>query len=169
MGKQERGSTAGGARWPRDAAVGVVLGCLAGIVQVVAAQAVGLLVGRREGADIAPRFVQRTANQFGESLSRPSRWFLATVFHFGYAAGWGALYAVSREARVSRQIPPWLGGSLLGMLIYALAFSRFGAGPQVGSESHPDRRDEREWAIHGTSAFSFALALAYEDRYLRGR
>ena len=29
--------------------------------------------------------------------------------------------------------------------------------------------DENEWAIHGTSAFSFALALAYEDRYLRGR
>ena len=44
-----------------------MLGCLAGTVQVVAAQAVGLLVGRRDGADIAPRFVQRTANQFGES------------------------------------------------------------------------------------------------------
>jgi hypothetical protein len=169
MRNQEWGGTLREARWPRDVAIGVGLGWLAGIVQVIAAQAVGLLVGRREGADIAPRFVQRTANQFGKSLSRPPRWFLATLFHFGYASWWGALYAISREARLSRQIPPWLAGSLLGMLIYAAAFSRFGAGTQVGAESHPDRRDESEWAIHGTSAFSFALALAYGYRYLRGR
>jgi hypothetical protein len=169
MDNREQGGTARGARWPRDAAVGAVLGCLAGVVQVVAAQAVGLLVGRRERADIAPRFMQRTANRFGTSLSRPLRWLLATVFHFGYAAGWGAAYAVAREARATRQVPPWLAGGLLGMLIYALAFSRFGAGTRVGSESHPDRRDESEWAIHGTSAFSFALAVAYGYRYLRGR
>ena len=126
-------------------------------------------MGRRERADIAPRLVQNTAKQFGGSLSRPTRWLLATIFHFGYAAGWGAAYAVAHEASEMRRVPAWLSGGVLGALIYAAAFSRLGGGTMVGAERHPDRREGRELAIQWTSALSFSLTLAYGYRWLRGR
>lgn len=169
MAAERCDGTARGPRWLRDIGVGMVTGCLAGIPQVIAAQLVGVLVGRRERADIAPRLVQNIAKQFGESLSRPSRWLLATLFHFSYAAGWGAAYAVARETRGVRRVPEWLAGGVLGLLVYAVAFSRVGTGTLVGAERPPDRRENREWAIQWTSSLSFALALAYGYRWLRGR
>src|SRR4051794_35872221 len=115
MGDEGQSGMIRGGSWLRDVTDGAVIGCCAGIGQVVGAEAVGILVGRRERADVAPRLVQRPAERFGESLSRPLRWFLATVFHFGYAAGWGAAYALARETRGVRRIPSWLAGGLLGL------------------------------------------------------
>jgi hypothetical protein len=169
MGDERRDGTARGVRVLRDIGMGMLVGCFAGIPQVIAAQVVGALLGRRERADIAPRLMQNTAKQFGESLSRPLRWLLATIFHFGYGAGWGAVYAATHEAQAMQRVPAWLSGGVLGLLIYAVAFSRVGAGTLVGAERHPDRRENRELAVQWTSALSFALTLAYAYRSLRGR
>ena len=146
---------------------GALLGNFAGVVQVVVSQIVGIATGRRERTDIAPRLVERTAERLGTSLSRAPRWTLATVFHFGYATGWGVLYALVRESRRGRRVPTWLLGSLFGGAIYAVAFSRFGAGTRVGSERHPDRREWRELVIQWASALSFALVLAYTEAWSR--
>jgi hypothetical protein len=146
---------------------GVVLGIFAGVAQVMVAQAVGLATGRRERTDIAPRLVQRTAERLGTSLSRPLRWLLATVFHFGYASGWGGLYALARASRRGRRVPAWLSGGLLGGAIYAVAFSRLGAGTQLGSERPPERREWRELLIQWASALSFALTVAYTEGWSR--
>ena len=153
----------------RRAARGMVVGCVAGIPQVAMAQLMGLLVGSRERADVGPRIVQHAAQEAGKSLSRPARWSLATVLHFAYAAFWGALYAPIVEAAGGRRVPPALGGSLLGALIYALAFSRLGMGTVTGAERHPDRRSGHEWAVQATSALTFSLTLAYLNRWLRER
>lgn len=153
----------------RRVAAGVAFGLVAGVPQVLAAQIVGGLVGKRRQADVGPRFVQRVEKKLGRSPSRSERWSLATVFHFGYAAAWGAFYAVTVEATGARRVPPILPGGLLGALIYTLAFSRLGAGTQAGSERHPNRRGKHDWAVQLTSAFSFALTLAYTYRWWRGR
>ena len=169
MGAERSDDTARRGHWLRDIGEGMVVGCFAGIPQVIAAQIVGGLVGRRERADIAPRLVQNTAEQFGESLSRPTRWLMATVFHFGYAAGWGGAYAVAQKALGARRVPEWLSGGVLGALVYVAAFSRIGGGTLVGAERHPDRRENRELAVQWTSTLSFALTLVYGYRWLRGR
>jgi hypothetical protein len=149
----------------RGAAIGVV----AGVVQVLAAQLVGLATGRRERTDVAPRLVQRSAERLGHSLSRPVRWLLAAAFHFGYAAFWGALYTALRASRGERRLPWWLAGGALGGVIYTLAFSRIGGGTLIGSERHPDRREGREQAIQWVSAFSFAFAVAYIEQRIAAR
>ncbi len=153
----------------RRVALGAAAGIFAGVPQVLAAQLVGGLVGSRGKADIGPRFVQRASEKAGESLSRPARWSLAGLFHFAYSAGWGAAYAAAIESTGAHRVPPLLTGGPLGALIYALAFSRLGAATLTGTERHPDRRGERDWAVELTSAFSFALILAYCYRWCRQR
>ena len=148
---------------------GVAAGWFAGIPQVVLAQAVGLLVGSRERADIAPRFLRQVARHTGSPLSRPMQWLLGGVFHFEYAAGWGASYAVAAELLGAKRVPPALGGGVLGALIYTAAFSRIGAATQTGAERHPDERRGYEWAVQLTSAFSYGLTMAYTYRWLRER
>jgi hypothetical protein len=152
----------------RRVAAGVASGLFAGVPQVLAAQFVGGLVGKRKQADVGPRFVQRLGKKLGKSPSRSERWSLAALFHFGYAAGWGAAYATVCEATGARRLPPLLTGGMLGALIYAIAFSRLGGGTLTGAERHPDRRSDRDWAVQLTSAFSFALILAYTYRWWRG-
>ena len=153
----------------RGATAGMAVGFLAGVPQVLAAQIVAMLLGRRERADIAPRFVQHAAEQLGQSLSPPVRWTLAMAFHFGYAAWWGAAHAAAIEALAARRVPPALSGGLLGAIIYTLAFSRTGMGPAIGAERHPDRRGWRDWLVQATSVLSFSLIVAYGYRGLRER
>jgi hypothetical protein len=125
---------------------------------------VGLATRRRERTDIAPRLVQRLAERLGQSPGRPTRWSLATVFHFGYAIFWGVLYTLVRASRVGGQAPWWLTGTALGGTIYTLAFSRIGGGTLLGSERPPARREDRERLIQFTSAFSFAFVVAYVEQ-----
>ena len=153
----------------RRVALGIVAGLFAGIPQVLAAQAVGALVGKRSEADVGPRFVQRTARLFRRAPSRPERWSLAGLFHFVYAAGWGTAYGTLVGAAGADRVPPPLAGGLLGALIYGVAFSRVGAGTLTHTERHPDRRSEQDWMVLLTSAFSFALTLAYSYRWLDRR
>jgi hypothetical protein len=146
---------------------GVTAGLLAGIPQVVLTQVeTGLLGMPREQADIGPRFVERLARQLGTSLSPPLRWLLATAFHFGYAAQWGALYAIVQECR---RMPPLIASPMLAALIYALAFSPWGAATQTGTERPAHRRRTRETLLHWTAALSFSLSTGYLYEWLRRR
>lgn len=163
-----RGRARGPQAAARRAVVGAAVGCWAGVPQVLAAQAVGAIVGNRDQADIGPRFVQRIAQKFGGSLSGPARWSLAALFHFAYAAGWGAAYAPTVGAIGLRRVPPPVGGGLLAGLIYVAAFSRVGAGTVTRSERPPERRRPYEWAIQLTAALTFALTLASSYRWLSG-
>lgn len=56
---------------------------------------------------------------------------------------------------------------MLAGLIYALAFSPWGAATQTGAERHPARRDIRETVMHVTAALSFSLTTAYVYEWLR--
>ena len=145
---------------------GLAAGLIAGIPQVVLTQIEGRFFDvPRERADIGPRFVRRLAQRFtGTTPSSPTEWLLATLFHFGYAAQWGALYALVQEWRPT---PPLVGGSMLAGLIYTLAFSPWGAATQTGTERHPARRDIRETIMHVTAALSFSLTTAYVYEWLR--
>jgi hypothetical protein len=146
---------------------GILAGLIAGIPQVVVTQIETQVFGLpREQADIGPRFVQRLAQHLGAPLSPPLHWLLATVFHFGYAAQWGGTYALLQEWR---RTPPLVGAPMLAALIYALAFSPWGAATQTGTERPPERRRNRETLLHWTAALSFSLPLAYCYEWLRNR
>jgi len=166
---EERDDTARTWTLARGVTVGTAVGFLAGVPQVMAAQVVAMVLGRRERADIAPRFVQHAAEHLGQSLSRPARWTLAIVFHFAYAAWWGAAHAAAIEALGPRRAPPAVSGGLLGAVIYTLAFSRIGMGTATGAERHPERRGWRDWVVQATSVLSFSLIVAYGYRGLRER
>jgi hypothetical protein len=156
------------ARLRQNLARGIAAGLIAGVPQVLLTQVESTAFGLpREQADIGPRFVRRLAQRgLGTSLSEPTHWLLATLFHFGYAAQWGALYALLHETRPT---PPLVGGPLLAALIYALAFSPWGAATQTGTERPPERRSNRETLLHWTAALSFSLTTAYAYRWLRRR
>ena len=148
---------------------GVTAGWIAGIPQVLLAQAVGHLLGIRERADIGPRFIRRAAQHTGRSLSTPMHWLLGGVFHFEFAAGWGTLYALAVESLGARRVPPLLGGGVLGSAIYAAAFSPLGAATRTGTERQSGQRSAGETALHCVSAFSFALTASFTYRWLRER
>ncbi|HEY3108264.1 MAG TPA: hypothetical protein VGL23_05895, partial [Chloroflexota bacterium] len=116
---------------------GVAAGLFAGVPQVLIAQAIEKPLGLpSEKADIGPRFVKRVGEQLDEPLPPAAHWGLAALFHFGYAAGWGALYGlVDRLLRP----PPAVAGPILGAVIYAAAFSPWGVGTQTGTEPDPER------------------------------
>lgn len=148
---------------------GVTAGWIAGLPQVLVAQAEAQALGIRERADIGPRFVRQAARHAGSSLSTPMQWMIGGVFHFEYAAIWGALYGLIVESLDSKRVPPLLSGSLLGAIIYAAAFSSLGAASRTGSEREVERRPVAEHLLHWSSALSFGLTAAVSYRWLRER
>jgi hypothetical protein len=139
--------------------VGAASGLVAGVPQVLLTQMEARLLGLpAEQADIGPRFVQRLAQRVDASLRQPERWLLAGAFHFAYAAWWGIVYALLQRWRPAQ---PHVGGPLLAALIYALAFSPWGAATQTGTERPTETRPTHETLLHWTAALSFALSLAY--------
>lgn len=138
---------------------GAVAGLVAGIPQVLMTQAEARLLGLPGSqADIGPRFVQRVAEHLDSQPRRHERWIIAGGFHFGYAVAWGLFYAVLQRWRPAQ---PHVGGPLLAALIYALAFSPWGAATQTGTERPVESRPTRETLLHWTAALSFSLTLAY--------
>jgi len=146
---------------------GVAAGWLAGVPQVLVTQVEAQLLGVREWADIGPRFVARAAQHTGRRLSGPQHWLLAGVFHFEYAAWWGAAYALALEPVGARRVPPLLGGALLAAVVYTAAFSPTGAATRTGAERPLERRSSRETLLHLSAAASFALTTAFLYRWLR--
>jgi hypothetical protein len=138
---------------------GVAAGLVAGVPQVLLTQAEARLLGLPpERADVGPRFVQRIGEGLEADLEHEHHWLLAGAFHFGYAALWGSVYALLQRWRPAQ---PHVGGPLLGALIYALAFSPWGAATQTGTERPVDTRPARHTLLHWTAALSFSLVLAY--------
>ena len=141
-------------------ATGAGAGLVAGIPQVLFTQAEARLLGLpRERADIGPRFVQRLDSRLEQTDLEPHHhWLIAGAFHFGYAAWWGLVYALLQRWRPAQ---PHVGGPLLAALIYALAFSPWGAATQTGTERPVDTRPVQHTLLHWTAALSFSLTLAY--------
>ena len=137
---------------------GMVAGLIAGVPQVAVTQLEALVLRTsRRRADIGPRFVQRLAEHWGEPLSPSLQWLLAAAFHFGYAASWGVVYALVESWRPAK---PHVGGPLLGALIYAVAFSPWGAATQTGTEEATETRPLEESLLQWTAALSFSLTTA---------
>ena len=142
-----------------DLAKGVLAGILAGIPQVLLSQAEArLLPVSTEQADIGPRFIRRVSEQTDAPMGPVQHWALAGLFHFGYAAAWGGLYALLQRWRPAQ---PHVGGPLLGALIYTLAFSPWGAATQTDTEHPVESRPAYDTVLHWTAALSFSLCLAY--------
>jgi hypothetical protein len=143
----------------RPILTGILAGLVAGIPQVLLTQLEAWLMPvPRSHADIGPRFVQRLGERLDARLEEHHHWLIAAAFHFGYAAWWGALYALLQHWRPSK---PHVGGPLLAALIYALAFSPWGAATQTGTERDVEERRTPETLLHWTAALSFSLTLAY--------
>lgn len=148
---------------------GVMAGWIAGIPQVVMAQVVGRLLGLSAGADVGPRFMKKATEHAGSHLSKPMHWLLGAVFHFEFAALWGALYGLLVDWRGHRRVPPLVGGGILAGFIYLAAFSPIGAATRTGAERQVGQRDSRETVMHWTAALTFALTNAFTYRWLRDR
>jgi hypothetical protein len=145
---------------------GVAAGLIAGVPQVILTQAEARLLGMPGSqADIGPRFVHRVSEHVAAPPPTLLRWLLAAAFHFVYAAGWGLVYACVQRWRPAQ---PHVGGPLLAALIYALAFSPWGAATQTGTEREVEARPMRETLLHWTAALSFSLVLAYLFGRLEG-
>lgn len=142
-------------------------GAAAGIVGSLVQVAVGKLeemefLPEREDSNFAPRLMDRLADHAGYELSKPAAWSLGTVFHLGYGAGWGALYALVRE---HRPIHPLTGGVAMGSFIYLITFPRWGGAVQTGTERPPGRRSFglELLAASVTLGFGIATAMVYEQ------
>jgi hypothetical protein len=136
---------------------GVAAGVGASIIQVIIGRAEEKLLPLpdHEDANIAPRFVDRLAEKAGIETSSTHNWALGTLFHFGYAAFWGAGYALVVQ---DRKVPPLLGGTLLGGLIYSLAFTRWGVAVQSKAERPPEKRTTRMSIVAWSVALSYGVA-----------
>lgn len=145
-----------------DLVHGMGSGLAAGVLQVMVGKAEEkLLLPSGEDADIAPRLVRRLADDLGRRVSGPTAWALGTAFHFGYAAVWGALYALARERF---RFSPLVGGAMLGGLIYGITFPSWGGAVQTHTERPPRERSRRMTfvALSVATAFGLSTAIVYE-------
>lgn len=140
----------------------LLAGAAAGLVGSVVQAAIGkseelAFLPEREDSNIAPRLMARVAEAVGEDLSTRAAWALGTVFHLGYGAGWGALYALARERR---PVDPLIGGLALGGVIYAVTFPRWGGAVQTRTERSWKRRSREMEVVAASITLGFGLATA---------
>ena len=149
----------------------LVRGALAGTAASVVQAAIGasesaLMLPEHEDANIAPRLVDRIAGDLGEDLPLEAEWILGTLFHVGYGATWGMLYALAED---ELNLHPAVGGAALGALIYAITFPRWGVAVQTDVERPPEARTTRMTFVAASVAMSFGLATAFASHALRPR
>lgn len=141
---------------------GAAAGVLAGTIQAVIGKSEEIaILPQHEDSNFAPRLVDRMATMIGQDPSEVTEWVLGTAFHFGYAATWGALYALAQERYPTN---PWVGGAALGGLIYLITFPSWGGAVQSGTERQPE---SRSWAMEVVAAsvamgFGLSTSLIYE-------
>lgn len=116
-----------------------------------------LLLGPGESADLGPRFIERLAAMAGRRLPEDIKWLAASAFHFGYAALWGALYALAWERR---PVSPILGGTALAGLIYLMTFPPWGGAVHTGTEAPPGGRSARRELVLATAPLVFGALTA---------
>lgn len=137
---------------------GIEAGVVAGIPQVLLAKVEErLFLPPKEDANLGPRFVQRVSEAAGHRLNEDEKWIAASAFHFGYAAFWGAAYALAHERR---PVHPALGGALLSTVIYLITFPRWGGAVLTNTERPPERRSHRMGAVLLTAATTFGMCTA---------
>jgi hypothetical protein len=146
---------------------GAVAGLGASLVQAaVGATESALLLPDHEDANIAPRLMDRLARDVGEEMPLEAEWLLGTLFHFGYGAAWGMLYAMADE---HLDMHPALGGTALGAVIYAITFPEWGVAVQTQVEKPPHQRTDRMTFVAASVALTFGLATAYASNALKLR
>lgn len=137
---------------------GIEAGMVASIPQVLIPHLEERLLGLPRGtADIGPRFIRRLGERAGKRLPEDVKWLGASAFHFGYAALWGALYALAYEKRPVR---PALGGLLLAGVIYGITFPRWGGAVKTGTEPPPERRSWRRTLLLASAPLIFGMGTA---------
>lgn len=137
---------------------GVEAALVASVPQVLVPQleqrALGLPMG---SADIGHRFIQRLGEMADRDLPEDVRWLAASAFHFGYAAFWGALYALAYERRPTK---PIVGGLLLSGLIYGITFTRWGGATLTRTAPPPKRRNWKKRLLLLTPPLLFGMGTA---------
>lgn len=117
-----------------------------------------LFLREDESADLGPRFIDALARRVDRELPEDVRWLGASAFHFGYAAFWGALYALANERWRMR---PWVGGQMLAAVIYLITFPSWGGAVLSGSEPAPRERTWRLEVMYATAPLIFGLVTAW--------
>jgi hypothetical protein len=137
---------------------GMEAGLIASVPQVLGTHLEEKLLDLPQGsANIGPQFVQRLGEMVRKKLSEEVRWLGASAFHFGYAALWGALYALAYK---KRPLPPALGGLLLSTAIYAVTFPRWGGATRTRTTPPPEWRDWRMELLLITPPLIFGMGTA---------
>lgn len=138
---------------------GIETGLIASVPQVLGTHLEERLLDLPEGsANIGPRFVQRLGKMTRQRLSEEIRWLGAATFHFGYAAAWGALYALAYNRRPLR---PVLGGLILSGAIYAVTFPNWGVATRTHTERPHRWRSWRRELLLLTPPLIFGLGTAF--------
>ena len=146
---------------------GAAAGMVGSLVQAgVGASESALLLPEHEDANIAPRLMDRLARDLGEDLPLELEWLLGTLFHFGYGAAWGMLYALAED---ELGIPPSWGGLAMGGVIYAITFPRWGGAVQTQVERPPEQRTDRMTFVAASVALTFGVTTAYASHALKLR
>lgn len=145
---------------------GAAAGLAGSIVQAALGKAEELaFLPEWEDSNFAPRLMDRLAERTGHDLPTSAAWALGTVFHLGYGATWGALYAAARERR---PVNPWIGGLALGGVIYAITFPRWGGAVHTDVERPPRRRSTAMGAVAASVTFGFGVSTALTYEAIRG-
>ncbi|HEX9107514.1 MAG TPA: hypothetical protein VF832_09810 [Longimicrobiales bacterium] len=153
--------------WLQAVRVGAETGICAATIQACVGEAIdGKLLPEGRLADRAVGLLEAALDEPREQKPTPPIFLSAAAFHFGYGAGWGALYALARERL---RVPALAAAALQAAAIYTLAFSRVSAGVRLGSEPHPSRRRPGELAFQLVMAGTFALSNAALYEAVRSR
>lgn len=138
---------------------GIEAALVASIPQVLVPKLVERLFLRPddESADLGPRLVAALVRRTRRSLPEDAKWLAASAFHFTYAAGWGALYALAYERR---PVQPWLGGAALATVIHLITFPRWGVAVLTETEPPPKDRPWRVELMLASAPLTFGLATA---------
>lgn len=144
---------------------GATAGLIASVVQAaVGAAESALILPEHEDANVAPRLMDRLARDLGKEMPLEAEWALGTLFHLGYGAVWGALYALADD-RID--IPPLAGGLALGGVIYGITFPDWGGAVQTQVERPQEVRTRRMSLVIASITLGFGLATAYANEALK--